>query len=366
MTINNKIFNAGNVGNERIPLFLGENLGLFDTINKQYPEIWKLYLVMKSMDWDANEFDYSTCLTEFKTCDKSVYDIMIKTLAWQWEADSIAARSVAPVIACFNPCSELWAAWQLIGTNEVVHSAAYSEIVRSSFDDPSVIKNEILKVKESIARLETVAYVFGKAYTTGHKFALGLVENNQETYNDVFMFCVGLLVLERIQFMSSFSITFAICKTGAFGPIGNAVQKIAADELDVHVQLDKAVLRNELGTERGMIAFNQCKDLIQKLIDEVVESEFAFTDYAFSEGRELAGVTPEKIKQWILFCAKDVYTFFDLKSQHVLPTVNPLKYMETWLNISDTQKAPMEEDPNNYKVNILQRTDENKIFDVDF
>ncbi len=33
-------------------LFLGAPMGLVDTIHKHFPEIWKLYKEMKSLDWD--------------------------------------------------------------------------------------------------------------------------------------------------------------------------------------------------------------------------------------------------------------------------------------------------------------------------
>ena len=131
------------------PLFFGAEPGLFDTVNKQYPQIWALYKEMKSLDWDENEFDYSQCNSDFKNCDTSVSEMMIRTLAWQWEADSVASRSI---IACFMPfisSSELFAAWCRISDNEVVHSSTYSEIVRMSFDDPTRVLGDVLNIQES-------------------------------------------------------------------------------------------------------------------------------------------------------------------------------------------------------------------------
>ncbi len=689
--INSKVFNSSKTDYNKVSLLLGDqDVGLFDTVNKQYPEIWKLYKAQKSQDWDENEFDYSSCNVEFKSCSKSQYDMMIRTLAWQWEADSVASRAIAPILAPFISSSELWAAWlkvteiecltpdhevltptgwksiatvtkedkvaqwdegvasfvhptntikkafsgqvysfkntqnhmnqvvtpnhrlvkvdkrsgekvvglaetfdydlgatsgsfhcpvsgvlvgehttltpleqfyiaaqadggvserytgercgsipvwfgfakdrkvkrlfeicsaanlpirelsgeergsgrnplrkfkvdvpldlcvdfknfswvdlsdkgsgwceafieelllwdgtmnktcislsttnkkvaevsQMVGvlgglkthfrvgednrketfsdvytvtfkrnahvsgqvikktsfnyegdvycltvpssfffvrregavsvTGNCLHSATYSEIVRCSFDNPEEVLGEILKVTESFGRLEVVADVFSKAYTTSHKYALGQVGNDQETYNDAFMFIVALLALERIQFMSSFAVTFAICDTGLFQPIGKAIQKIAQDELEIHVALDKAVLKHEMTTERGKVAFQQNKDLIKHLIDEVVDSELAWTDYLFSEGRELVGLNPDYVKKWALFNAKDVYGLFGIESKHPLPRTNPLKFMENWLDISKTQPAPQEQDIGQYRVGIMRRDDEGEAFDADF
>ena len=360
------VFNLEKTDYENPSLLMGQKPGLFDTVNKKFPEIWKLYKSQKSLDWDENEFNYSSCNVEFKTCSKSTYDMMIKTLAWQWECDSVACRSIAPVLAPFITSSELWAAWLRVSDNEVVHAATYSEIVRNSFDDPSVVLSEILKVEESVARLTKIAQVFAEGYELSHKYAIGLVENNQETYNGLFKMIVALLVLERIQFMASFAVTFAICDTGLFQPIGKAIQKIAQDELEIHVELDKAVLRNEMKTARGKQAMIDCADDIKAMLDQVVDAEFTWVDYLFSEGRELVGLNSDILKKWTLFCAKDVYKFMGVESDHKFPTTNPLKYMENWLDISKTQPAPQEQDNAQYKVGIMRRDDSAEEFDSDF
>ncbi|WP_374493686.1 ribonucleotide-diphosphate reductase subunit beta [Brachymonas sp.] len=361
------VFNYDKTDYQKPQLLLGQRPGLFDTVNRHYPEIWKIYKAQKSLDWDENEFDYSSCNADFKSCSRATYDMMIKTLAWQWEADSVTSRAIAPVLAPFITSSELWAAWQRISDNEVVHAATYSEIVRNSFDDPSVILGEILRVQEAHERLEEVGRAFGEGYLASHRYAVGLLPNDQDTYNAVFMTIVALLCMERIQFMASFAVTFAICDTGLFQPIGKAIQKIAQDELEIHVELDRAVLKNELTTERGQAAFAQCRERIEKMIEEVIESELRWIDYLFSDGRELVGMNADRLGAWTLYCAKDVYQLLGLSTErYTLPAHNPLKFMEKWLNISKTQASPQEQDIAAYKVGVMRRTDANQVFDVDF
>ncbi|HNU11558.1 MAG TPA: ribonucleotide-diphosphate reductase subunit beta [Rubrivivax sp.] len=361
------IFNYAKTDYERPLLFLGQKQGLFDTVNRHYPRIWELYKTQKSLDWDENEFDYSSCNADFKNCSRATYDMMIKTLAWQWEADSVASRAIAPVLAPFITSSELWAAWQRISDNEVIHAATYSEIVRNSFDDPASIIDEILRVEQAHARLARVAKVFGDGYRASHQYALGQIDNGQGTYEAVFMMVVALYCMERIQFMASFAVTFAICDTGLFQPIGKAVQKIAQDELEVHAELDRAVLENELATERGRKAMENLRDDIRQLVEEVVDSELAWIDYLFSEGRELVGMNADRLAAWTLYGARDVYRTLGIQSdRYAFPEANPLRFMEKWLNISKTQASPQEQDIAAYKVGVMRRTDENLVFDVDF
>lgn len=346
-------------------LFLDDQgVGLLDSINKQFPDIWKNYKTMKKLDWDENEFDFSACLQDFKTCDKSTYDMMIKTLAFQWEADSVASR-ISPIAGCVVTSSELWAAWQRISDNEVVHALTYSEIVRNSFDDPRDILDEILKVEESFSRLNVIHSTLNEISKAAHLYAAGEKENDQEMYNHCFMFAATMLLLERIQFMSSFAITFAICNTGLFEQIGQAVAKIAQDELEVHCELDKLVISNELKTKRGKVAFEQCKDRIKDMIVEVRNLEHEWVDYLFSEGRSLVGVNADMIKKWSDYNTGFVTRFFGIEVDFKTPKENPLKFMNNWLDISSVQSSPQESMNNQYKVNVVVRDDAGKEYDID-
>ncbi len=677
--LDKNIFNTNKSDYTKPSLFLGEPMGLFDTLNVHYPEIWALYKKLKALDWDELEFDFKTCNIEFKTCSKNIYDMMIRTLAWQWEADSVVTTTIVPVVAPFVSSSELWSAWGRIGDNECLtgdhevltqtgwkridqinvndkvaqweygtrkisfvkptdyivkhykgemnhfygssnnvsqivtpghrmpviypywtndnqpecklskdvlyhggnglptagyiensgrcmspqeklyiavqadgslcsekytgvktgqkhyrftfskqrkidrlhelcelagwkitelnitntddrrtfivyvpveeynplaktfdwfklddisyewamdflseikhwdgnitktsnirymstnkecvdkvvaiahmvgyrghvtnikertgvlmpsghtcdtkkayqvhitdkpyitgnsiikstidydgyvycitvpssyflvrhndavtvtgnclHSSTYSEIVKSSFDDPEQIFKDILEVKESFSRLDIIANTMSDTYTISHNLALGMIErDSEEAYEAIFKFVVALYLLERVQFISSFAITFAIAESGLFIPIGKAVQKICQDEFEIHAELDKFVILNELKTERGLTTYNRIKDDIKLMIDEVVESEYKWADYLFSEGRELPGVTADLLKQFVSYSSASVYRTLNVEPKYPIPKTNPLGYMDDWM-INDHQASPQEEKTGNY------------------
>lgn len=346
----------------RVSLFLGQEPGLFDTVNKSYPEIWEIYKNMRSLDWDEQEFGFETCNSEFRTQPKGVADVMIRTLAWQWEADSVAARTIAPIMAPFISAPELWAAWSRIGENEVLHATTYSEIVRLSFDDPSVVLQEVLRVREAMERISAVAHAMNNAYTVSHQLALGILDVNkkedfEKAYDAAFMFTVALLALERIQFMASFAVTFAIGETGVFMPIAKAVQKICQDEFEVHQNLDKAVLRNELALPVGKAAYQRCLPWMTSLLKQVTDVELWWSLDLLKE-EPLVGLTGKKLCDWVLFSADDVYTFLNIKPEYSAPKKIPLGYMSRWMDISKTQSSPQEQQKSDYKVNVHKRDDE--------
>lgn len=692
------IFNTTKTDYEKPSLFLGQTPGLFDTIHKNYPKIWSLYKGMKSLDWDENEFNYAACASDFVTAPKGKVDKMIKSLAWQWEADSVASRAIGPIISFFDPCPELWAAWQrvsdsecLTGDHEVLtpkgwkridgitvedkvaqwdyntraitfveptrvivkehkgemyvfkdgnknvsqvttpnhrmpiiypywqaenpplfkeakdvtyhggnalptagsilaggrrmsvqerlyvavqadgslcgerytgertgklhyrfsfskkrkierllmlctavnwdvtelnittreegyrtfivhvpveefnwkaktfdwfdldeisyewaqdfideikywdgnvtknnrtryitsnrecadkvstiahligmrghittlperigvlmpsgglsntkevyqvyiaprpcvvgnvinktvidyegmvyclevpttyfmvrhngaitvtgnctHAATYSEIVRMSFPNGNEVLQEILGITEAMQRLGAVAREMAWVRERGLKYQLGLVENNQETYNAVFMFVFLLFVLERVQFMASFAVTFALGQEDLFTQVAKGVQKIATDEYEIHVELDREVLAHELTTDRGKEAYKQLKPRMEEILNEVIASELEWTEFLFSDGQSLDYLTHAQLVQWVYFSATNVAVPLGLEMDTPVVEANPLHYMKTWLNISDFQASPQSEANGQYKVNLLQRDDDGMEFDVDF
>jgi ribonucleoside-diphosphate reductase beta chain len=347
------VFNSSKSDYEVGKLFLGQARGLVDSVHCHFPKLNELYLKQKSLDWSHLEFDFSSCLADFKRCDKSTYEIMIKTLSWQWEADSVVANNIAPVVAPFVTNTELWSGWLEITKIENTHALTYSEMARCSFDDPSVVLDEILKTKEALSRMSTIVSIMDKAYDTSHKYALGIVDDGADTYNDIFMFVVALLMLERLQFIVSFAITFSVAESGYFLPFAMAVKKIAQDEIEIHAEFDKEILNIELGTDRGLMAFNRNKDKIRAALDEVVKSEVEWTNYLFSEGRSLVGMTEELIYKWIHFNAQELYDFFGFDLPFERVTRNPLPFMNSWLPGSEQQNSPQEEVSTDYLVGAV-------------
>lgn len=348
-------------------LFLRGAPGLLDSINKNYPEIWALYKKLKKLDWDENEFDLSSCNLEFKTCSKTVSDMMINTLAWQWEADSVAAHSISPIVAAFNPADELWALWSEISKNEILHALSYSEIVRNSFDDPQAVMADVLSKVEAHRRMKTVASALGYVKKVSAQITLGIVkEDSDEAIDAIMMFVCTMLVLERVQFMSSFAITFAVADSGLFLPIGKTVQKICTDEYSVHVPADKAILRNEMKVPRSIASMKRIRPFVTQMLSEVAASELVWTDIMFSDDKQLPGVTGEMVKDWVLYGVYDAASFLGVDNHFKHVMKNPLSYMDDWIDINKNQTSPQEEKAGNYLIGGLKKTSGDTVYDMDF
>lgn len=349
---------------KQVPPFFGGEFGLLDTVNRRYPNVRNVFKKLKSLDWSEDEFRFEKCNADFKNAyrdgtklDKDLADLMIDTLAWQWEADSVAANAPISTIALMQPCSEIWEAESEISKNEIIHANSYSEIVRLSFDNPNEVLSEILAKQEQFKRLKIVEKTLGYAR---HQLLLNSVGmsnlSKSELIKLVILTYFTIFCLERIQFMASFAITFTVCDLSkAYQPIGECVQKICQDELETHVEIRREILRiirKQYPAEWMMIRSD-----MGAIFEEIVNSEMNWTESLF-EGRDIPGLEVDQIKSWVLYNAFDVYNETGIKNPGFeFPEKNPLPSMRYWMNQGLVQTALQEGDSTQYKVGIVSRID---------
>lgn len=358
--VSNKVFNTLKSDYQDSPLFYGEERGLLDTINIKYPRLFQLFEELKGMDWKHNEYQYSECLKDFQRVDIHTRTKMIHTLAWQWEADSIAGSSVIETLGPVITNTELRVAYTRLADNENLHAMTYSEITRGSFDNPGEIIHEITNIREALGRLSVVSEVFDKAFTSIYQYKLGLIPYSQDLYDKTLLVVVAIYCLERIQFMCSFAVTFGICSTGVFTNIGLAVQLIARDEFSNHVPLQEEVLRIELNTDRGQVFYKKHKSTILNIIKSIVKYETIGIEYLYKDGKDIVGITKQRLIDWLLFNTTAPITFFNLRDDftkdYKLVESNPLPFMEKWIDMDASQQSNQEQDNNQYTANAVSTT----------
>jgi ribonucleoside-diphosphate reductase beta chain len=368
--VSSNIFDAGRQYKTTTgSVFLEAKRGLLDSINKRLPTVWALYKQLKTMDWDENEFPYKDAKTEFVVGDKDASEAMVETLGWQWETDSVASHHLVPLMAPFVTSSEYWVALCRIQDNENVHALTYSEIVRNSFDDPDAVMKKVLDSQEPLKRLSAVIAIMDEALIVGSKLNLGQISRESDQARDTAMLLAfAFFVLERVQFMPSFAVTFGVTeKYGSYMPIAKAVQKICNDEFNIHVEVGREIIRNELLTVPGRASYQRCLPRIATLIEEVVNCEMNWTrEYLFRNGRVIPNCTADSLCDFIRFSATDVYNECPgLVNPFGNVTENPLPYMEDWVEMDKNQAAPQEEKPSNYLLGNVIHTVGNRVFEIE-
>lgn len=346
---------------------------LLDTIHKHYPKISKLYDELCSLKWKETEISFSQCLVDFEQAPSDASEAMIKTLAWQWHNDSIAAQLPVYIIAPFEPSSEVIAQETEVQSNEFTHGLTYSEIVRMSFKDPQKAMADILAHQEVYERSGIIGEVLAQIQAFSIEYAYHKLKelelpSDKEIKKHLILFYFIMLCLERIKFMASFAITFTIVKSGYFIPIGSAVMKICQDELENHSEYRKEVLKELMADDLGKEVFEELKPTLATIVETVIDQDMDWTNnYIFENGnKNLVGTNADLVCQFVLFCAKDVVNTYKLDTKYKFPKANPMPHLESFMDLSKVQMAPQEQDIVSYVTNVVTITDNDKVFNYNF
>ena len=362
------VLNLGNNGwkTGEYPLFLGEDLGLHDTMNRPYPELFKLFKLMKSLDWAEDEIKLHQDRLDFESVDKSTYDVMIKTLSWQFEADSLASRSIISLFAPFISNSDLSQLMLRWSDNEALHATTYSEIVRQCIKNPDDVFNEILGNKDVTERSGKIAEAFSTLKTLGAKYTLDKDSISEgEVRETLLKTLVCLYCLEQMEFMASFACTFALAEREVFLGVASLVQKIMIDET-IHTKMDEAILDILLKDSKWKVVFENIKPELQEIVDSIYRQELSWSEYIFSEGRNIVGLNTPLLKEWVQYKTQVVYDKLGLSKPFDTVDSNPLPWMDNWLSIDSYQTANQETDNNNYRLNSIVDDTEGMVFDFGF
>jgi ribonucleoside-diphosphate reductase beta chain len=355
------VFNANNNGYEtgKYPLFLGEDLGLFDTVNCAYPVLEDLYQKQVSQIWNENEISLIQDKQDMLALPKDTVDLMVKTISWQHLGDSIASKSIAGLLMRYVSNSELEGLLNVWSFFETIHARAYSHIIKQTFVDPNQLLRDTYNSVESLIRSEAIVEAFNQLENLPVD---ATVEQKREAIALAF---TALFALEAIAFMSSFAVTFAITETGAFQGIGQEVTLIARDEV-LHTRMDYAILSILKQSPEWVGTFAKLAPQIKDVLDSVVRQELRWANYLFSEGRQVIGLTAELLQEYTLYMAKPLYEALGVQFDFTLIEKNPCSYMDKYIDSTKIQVAAQELQITSYKIGSVKDDTENLDLDFDF
>ena len=351
------IYNRNNNNWERndSKLFLGQHLGLFDSINVPHPRIRELYERQKSIDWTEDEVSLNQDTIDMLTAPKPIVDIMIKNLSYQWEVDSKAAKSFAVLLAPFITDDQFWHAQLKFAEIEGLHANTYAEVVRQCIPDPSVIFKSIHENNQIMQRSSVITAALEDLALAGIQYQLGLVQNDQALFNRVFLAYIAMYLLERVQFVTSFSSTFITSENGYFQGCCKLIQKILIDEFTCHAPLGYYVINYCIKNDsRAQITMTDCHKQIKALVEDVKQSEYRWAKYIFSEGRKAVGLNTQLNCDFVDYNIWEPNQLLGFTSEP--KPKNPLTFMDNWFDIDSTQVAQQEADNTNYSKIFVANT----------
>lgn len=333
-----KPFNKENKGHlGRSPLFLGEELGVLDTINVTYPKLETLYQEQLSQLWNEFEIDLTQDRMDMINLPKETTDLMVKTLMWQTVADSVATRTIGEVLNKYVSNSELSCLIKVWEFFEIIHSRTYSHIIKQTFVQPNDMLDQMYKDTEVLARsqqifdvLEEVSNLSGDATESDKRKA-------------IIKALTCFFALESIAFMASFAVTFAIVKQGVFSGIGQDVKLICRDEV-LHQKIAHTVL-TELKSEWPE-EFAEVVPECGSILHSVMDNEIGWAKSLF-KGHSLVGLNADILESYVKFLSKPAFNLFNLAPPE---GGKDLAYMEEYVSGKGVQAAPQEIQITAYRV----------------
>lgn len=363
--MSSSVYNAENTAYQtaHYPLMLGQGMALLDTVSKVYPELFDLYKKLKEQDWAEDEVPLESSRKDFESCPKSISDVMLETIMWQYTGDSVAAQSIIQTFGPFCSNTEYFLMLMRWSENESLHALTYSEIVRLCVKQPKAVIQKVMQNQSVLNRSSILIEKFDELKLAGLKYQLGEELDENELRKTILRGQIALAGLEALEFMASFACTFALAKQGLFTSIAALVQKIALDE-QVHIEMNYAVFNVLLKDKKWKAAFNEIKPEIKGILDEIILQEEVWSDYIFSEGRAIVGLNSQLLKEWVYYNAQGLYKYLGVKFDKPAPKENPLPWMVEWLDIDMQQNANQEQQNTSYKLNTTtQDFDDNTDFD---
>ncbi len=349
MTTFNK-HNTVHLEGGKAPLFMGQQLGVIDTINVTHPVFESLYQTQLSQIWNEHEVNLTQDRLDILNMPKNTVDMMVKTVLWQHAADSVASRSIIECLGEHITNSEFHNYATIWSFFETIHGRTYSHVIKQTFTDPNQALVELYDNMQVMQRSKVLIDTFD-----------ALKELPKDSGEDtkakaIIKVVVALFALEAIAFMGSFAITFGIGETGKFQGIVQLVKLICRDEV-LHSRggfnIIK-ILKKEMGKYFNDIEF---KKEIKAILDEVVNQEFKWADYIFEQG-QVIGLSADLVKEYVEYMAAPVYEVCDIPFG-LAPESNPLPYMEKYINSKEFQAAAQEIEITAYKVGaIIDDTDD--------
>ena len=336
------------------PLFLGQPLGVIDTINVSRPVFEELYQTQLSQQWNEFEVNITQDRIDMMTMPKNTVDMMVRTIMWQHAADSIASRSIIECLGDHITNSEFHDYATIWSFFETIHGRTYSHIIKQTFVDPNQALVELYDNMQVMNRSKILVDTFDN-----------LKELPMDAPVDVksraiIKVIVALFALEAIAFMGSFAVTFGIGETGKFQGICQLVKLICRDEV-LHSRGGFNIIKivkKEMGKYYHDVEF---KKEVKEILDEVVKQEFLWADYIFEQG-QVVGLSADLLKEYVEYMAAPVYQVCEI-SFGLVPEKNPLPYMEKYIDSKKVQAAAQEIEITSYKVGAIIDDTEDLDFD---
>lgn len=317
------------------------------------PKIARFEELQRGFFWVPEEISLTKDKMDHKDSSEAVKHIFTSNLLRQTALDSIQGRAPAQVFGPVISIPELEALvsnWSFFETN--IHSKSYSHIIRNVYGVPKDEFNKIHDTSEIVDMASNIGHYYDKLHKLNCSKELGIIVDEQEHINAIWLALNASYALEAFRFMVSFATSLAMVENKIYIGNGNIISLILQDEL-LHAEWTAWIINTVVKEdERFVKAKSMCETEVYKMYMEVIREEKSWADYLFKKG-VVIGLNAEILKNFVDYTAYVRLKDIGIKYNEEYPKNNPIPWFNKHLNISKKQVALQETESTNYVIGVM-------------
>ena len=362
------VFNTEQVNTKKQPMFFGKPLGIQRYDSYKYPIFDKLTTQQLGYFWRPEEVSLQKDRGDYQTLRPEQKHIYTSNLKYQIMLDSIQGRG--PGMAFIPYCSlpELEACMEVWGFMEMIHSRAYTYIIKNIYADPSEVFDKIVTDKRILERASSVTEAYDDFISSAHRYdnsndwqhALEQVptalEGKYELKRKLYRAIANVNILEGIRFYVSFACSFAFGELKLMEGSAKIISLISRDE-NQHLAITQNILNKwKAGDDPEMKQImKEEEEWTYKAFDRAVNEEKRWADYLFQDG-SMIGLNDKLLQQYVEWVANRRLKSIGLTPQYdIAAKNNPLPWTEHWISSKGLQVAPQETEVESYVVGGIKQ-----------
>lgn len=319
----------------------------------RYPKIAKYEELARGFFWTPEEISLTKDSADYKSASEAVRHIFTSNLLRQTALDSIQGRGPTQVFTPVCSVPELEALmfnWGFFESN--IHSRSYSHIIRNIYSVPKTVFNTIHNTDEIIGMAASI----GKYYDALHQLnchrEVGLVIDEQEYINAIWLALHASYALEAFRFMVSFATSLAMVENKIFIGNGNIISLILQDEL-LHKGWTAYIINQVVKDDvRFANAARNLEAEVIQIYKDVIQEEKQWAHYLFKLG-PVIGLNAETLTQFVDYTAKSALADIGIRYWGTAPKSTPIPWFNKHADVSSKQTANQEQESTNYVIGVM-------------
>jgi len=316
-----------------------------------YPKIAKFDETQRGAFWVPEEITLTKDKMDFKEASKAVRHIFTANLLRQTTLDSIQGRAPAQIFTPVVSVPELESLMLTWTWFEMLHSRAYSHIIRNIYNVPKDEFNKIHDNSEIVAMTSSIGKYYDKLHHLNCRVETESRVSEHDYVKAIYLALMASYGLEAIRFTVSFATSLGMVENKIFIGNGNEIALILSDEMlhiDWTAYLINTVVKNDPRfTQIASETKKECYDMLVSVIDE----EKSWAKYLFREG-SVIGLNERTMVGFVDWTAqsrlKDISVKYDAGVKST-----PVPWFNKHLNTNKKQTALQENESVAYVIGSM-------------